>query len=145
MSMAKDTSTEIAKALTEVISDKEGEPHNKKPRRVTHKNNVDDKKKKQVAASVCKALPSNKYDLACDSNPLRILPLLSLLLYLSGNLLEINDVIESKWERVESLLPMINLAARSVSQNVVDNFSHLLAVYALEVLTQNQIELGINF
>lgn len=46
--------------------------------------------------------------------------------------------------RVENLLPVVNLAARSVSQNALDDFSHLSATHALEVLVRNQAKIGIS-
>lgn len=96
MSVTKRTPAEIAKALMEVISDQEGEPLNKKLRHTTRKNKTDEKKEKQVVASVCKVLLQNKDDKAGELRPLRILSPSSSLLCSSGNLLEIKDVIESK-------------------------------------------------
>ncbi|KAK9214035.1 hypothetical protein WN944_006021 [Citrus x changshan-huyou] len=52
MSTAKCTPTEIAKALIEEISDEEGEPHSKKPRRASQKNKANEKKEKQHAVQL---------------------------------------------------------------------------------------------
>ncbi|GAY46713.1 hypothetical protein CUMW_099180 [Citrus unshiu] len=65
---------EIAKALIEEMSDEEGEPRNKKPRRASQKNKVDEKKEKQPVVSARNMLPQSKSDRASDSRPLRILP-----------------------------------------------------------------------
>ncbi|KAK9209134.1 hypothetical protein WN944_001498 [Citrus x changshan-huyou] len=83
----------------------------------------------------------NKDDRVGDLHPLLILPPTSFSIYPKGNLLESNDNRESKRGRVESLLPVVNLAARSVSQNALDDFSHLSATHALEVLVRNQAKI----
>ncbi|KAK9194945.1 hypothetical protein WN943_003060 [Citrus x changshan-huyou] len=56
------------------------------------------------------------------------------------NLLENNDIVELKRGKVESLLPMVNLPARSVSQGAFDGFSNWSATHALELLVRNQAE-----
>ncbi|KAK9226339.1 hypothetical protein WN943_011386 [Citrus x changshan-huyou] len=38
---------------------------------------------------------------------------------------------------------MVNLAARFVSQDTLENFSHLSATHALEALARNQVEVAI--
>lgn len=91
-------------------------------------------------------MPSqNKNDQAGDSRPLGILPSTSSPICPKGNLLESEDIVESKRRRVESLLPMDNLATRSVNQNALDDFSRLSAAHALELLVQNQAEVGNSF
>ncbi|XP_052294419.1 uncharacterized protein LOC127901343 [Citrus sinensis] len=140
MSTAKRTPAEIAKALIEEMSDEEGEPRNKKPRRASQKNKVDEKKEKQPAVSARNMLPQSKSDRASDSRPLRILPPTPSPICPKGSLLESSDIIESKRGRAEDLLPMVNLAARFVSQDTLENFSHLSATHALEALARNQVE-----
>lgn len=144
MSTAKRTPAEIAKALIEEMSDEEGEPRNKKPRRASQKNKVDEKKEKQPVVSARNMLPQSKSDRASDSRPLRILPPTPSPICPKGSLLESSDIIESKRGRAEDLLPMVNLAARFVSQDTLENFSHLSATHALEALARNQVEVGIN-
>ncbi|KAK9205414.1 hypothetical protein WN943_015681 [Citrus x changshan-huyou] len=96
MSTAKRTPAEIAKALIEEMSDEKGEPRNKKPRRASQKNKVDEKKEKQPAVSARNMLPQSKSDRASDSRPLRILPPTPSPICPKGSLLESSDIIESK-------------------------------------------------
>ena len=103
------------------------------------------KKDKQPSASIRNVPSHDKYDRAGDSSPLCILPSTSSPICPKGNLLESEDIVELKRERVESLLPMVNLTARSVNQNALDDFSHLSAAHALELLARNQAEVGSSF
>lgn len=144
MSSAKHTPAEIAKALVEEISDEEGGPQSKKLRRAVYKNKAGEKKDKQPAASIRNMLPQNKDGQASDSCPLRILPSVSSSMCSKGDLLESEDIVESKWGIVESLLPMLNLAARSINQNALNDFSHLTATHTLKLLARNQAEVGIS-
>lgn len=109
-----------------------------------HKNKAGEKKDKQPATSVRNVLPQNKDGRASDLRPLCILPSVSSSICPKGDLLENEDIVESKQGRVESLLPMLNLAARSINQNVFNDFSHLTATYALKLLAWNQAEVGIS-
>ena len=109
-----------------------------------HKNKAGEKKDKQAATSVRNVLPQNKDGRASDLHPLCILPYVSSSICLKGDLLESEDVVESKQGRVESLLPMLNLAARSINQNVFNDFSHLTATHTLKLLARNQAEVGIS-
>ena len=89
-------------------------------------------------------LPQSKSDRASDSRPLCILPSTPSPICPKGSLLESSDIIESKQGREEDLLPMVNLIARFVSQDTLENFSHFLTTHSLEALAQNQAEVGIN-
>lgn len=140
MSSSKRTPAKIAKALVEEISDEEGGPQSKKLWRAVHKNKAGKKKDKQPATSVRNVLPQNKYGRASDLRPLCILPSVSSSICPKGDLLESEDIVESKQGRVESLLPMLNLA----NQNVFNDFSHLTATHALKLLARNQAEVGIS-
>lgn len=73
------------------------------------------KKYKQPATSARNVPLQNKDDRAIDSRPLRILPSTTSLICPTGNLLERGNIVGSKRGRMESLLPMLNLAARSVN------------------------------
>ena len=103
------------------------------------------KNDKQPATSTRNVPPQNKDDRAADSRPLRILPSTTSLICPTRNLLERGNIVGSKRGRMESLLPMLNLAARSMNQNALNDFSHLTATHALELLTRNQAEVGIRF
>lgn len=80
-----------------------------------HKTKANEKKDKQPIALIRNVLPQNKDYRAGDSRPLHILPPSSSPICLKENLLKSNDFVESKQGNMESLLPMVNVAAWSMS------------------------------
>ena len=59
--------------------------------------------------------------------------------------MEVNDIVESKREKVQSLLPIVNLAALFVSQYVLDDFSHLINSHTLELNIQDRAKVDAFF
>lgn len=82
---------------------------------MVHKTKANEKKDKQSIALIRNVLPQNKDDRAGNSRPLHILPPSSSPICPKENLLKSNDFVESNQGNVESLLPMVNLAAWSMS------------------------------
>lgn len=62
-----------------------------------------------------------------------------------GSLLEVNAIVESKREKVQSLPPIVNLAALFVSQYVLDDFSHLIDTHTLELNIQDRAKVNAFF